>query len=178
MNKQMMKHMSSAMISCMILMPAGVLHAAQSSQSHAVRVQIPQALSFTGDSSALTLSFSDVAKGSESDIKTITYSIKANNVARQNGVIQANLSGPLDNVDLMAKVGTYRKQAGNGQLIAEYDGFKTVGQAEVNLCNRKTDFGNGRVLMGQIPINYKAIATNDLERSPNTQTLHITLADI
>ncbi len=161
----------------LIMMAENPVIFAQQIKSHAVTIIVPESLSFSGDTSAFSLEFPDTNKGSETDTKTVNYSIRGNNVSRQVGVIQAQLNGTFKNVRLLANVGSYNKQSGNASLTPSNAGFVEIGDQSVNLCDRKIDSGSGKILRGSIPILYKASASDVLESGQFSQNLVLSICD-
>lgn len=152
--------------------------AGSQSVNHVVTVSVPTILEFSADTTNFTLTFSDYLQNSETDTKTVIYSVKANNMTKTTGVMNAKLDGLFTDVDLKADTGAYTKASGNASLIESASGFATILAASaVNLANRVTDSGNGKTLRGTIPVTYKAVATNDLQSGNLSQTLTVSLLD-
>lgn len=145
---------------------------------HAVTVSVPTILDITADTSNFTLTFADFAKNSETDLKTVNYTVKANNMTKVTGVVTAQLGTLFTNIDLKADVGAYNKLGGTASLIEAASGFTTVLAASaVSLANRQIDSGTGKIVRGVLPITYKAVATNDLDAGNLTQTLTVSFID-
>lgn len=145
-----------------------------------VTLTIPTTLQFSAPAGDMNfnLTFADYVENAETDTKTVTYTVKANNMTRTAGVVTAKLDELYPNIDFKADVGTYTKASGNGSLKETAADFTTITAASaVNLADRETDSGNGKTVRGTLPITYKAIAKADLSAETLNRTLTVTLID-
>jgi len=147
----------------------------QSSATHSVTITVPQVLKFSGETSSINLAFPDSIAGSETNVQSVNYSVKTNNLLKQNGVIQAKLDSPFDSIDFKASPGGYVKTGGNASLVAANSGYVTVSTESVNLYNKQTDEGTGKIVEGNFPISYKALALSDLAPSNTSRNLVISI---
>src|SRR3990167_7828917 len=87
----------------------GIAFAASSSVSHSVTVSVPSQISITADTTNFTLTMADFIAGSESDTKTVNYTVKANKVTAADGatVLKGQLNALFTGLDLKGDVGTY-----------------------------------------------------------------------
>jgi len=146
---------------------------------HQVTVTVPEVLTITADTSAFTLTFADNVSGSETDTKTVVYTVESNDMGQADGTaaINANLDNLYENVDMKAQVGTYTKISGNTELAAANAGYVTIGTTNVAIANKdNTDVGtDGKLLNGTLPVTYKAVATADLSTGSQIHFLFVTL---
>ena len=151
--------------------------------NHTVTIDVPEVLSLSADAGNFTLTFPDfVTTGSETDTKTVVYTVKSNNMgqADDSAAMNANLDFLYDRVDLKAQVGSYTKVSGNTELAAASAGFVTIDAdvPGVALANKANSTDDGRVLNGSIPVTYKGVATADVPSGPQTHILYVTLTTI
>ncbi|MEI8345732.1 MAG: hypothetical protein WCG06_06645 [Candidatus Omnitrophota bacterium] len=170
--------MSAASIVLIGSLPAA--YAQSKAVSHQVTLSVPSILSISADTTSLTLAFADFVASSVTDIKTVIYTVKANNMTKTTGVISAKLDTLFTGVDLKADPGAYIASAGsNAKLIESTSGAITVTAAGVNLMDRQTISGSGKIALGSFPVAYQATALTDLSADYNpTQNLTITFADV
>ena len=146
---------------------------------HTVTVTVPEVLSLTADTTAFTLTFSDWVSGSETDTKTVVYSVNSNDMGQADGdtAMNANLDFLYDRVDFKAKVGTYTKISGNTELAAISANYVTIGTANTAIVKKANTQAStdGKLLKGTLPITYKAVASANVPAGPQTHLLFITL---
>lgn len=146
---------------------------------HTVTVTVPEVLSITADTSAFTLTFADWVAGSETDTKTVVYTLNSNDMGQADGdtAINANLDFLYDRVDFKAQVGAYTKVSGNTELAAISGSYVTIGTANTAIAKKaNTESGSdGKLLKGTLPITYKAVASANVPSGPQTHLLFITL---
>ncbi|GEM_PF-2880330 len=153
-------------------------------QQHGVTVDVPEVLSISGDTTNFTLSFSGfVAANSESNTKTITYTVQSNNMRQIDGgtAINANLDALLPHsMDILADVGTYTKTSGNTELAESASGFVKMVVANTAIAKKaNTTVGSdGKILNGTIPITYKAKANGEVPTGSYANQLFVTLTTI
>jgi hypothetical protein len=147
---------------------------------HSCTVSVPDSLSITADTTDITLTFTTYDAGSETNQKSVVYTVVANNMRQADGqaAINVNLDSPFSGVDLKAKVGAYTKVAGNTSLAAANADFVTIGTDNVGVANKASSTGDGKILNGTIPITYKGVATADLPTGNETHLLFVTLTTI
>lgn len=154
-------------------------HADFETLGHQVTVAVPEVLSITADTDAFSLTFATPEAGSESDTKTVVYTVSANDMGQADGdtAINANLDFLYEGVDLKAQVGTYNKVAGNTELAAIDSGYVTIADSNTALVKKaNSEVGtDGKLLEGTLPITYKAVATEDLPSGSQAHYLFITL---
>ena len=148
--------------------------------SHAVTVRVPTILSLSADTSAFTLTLPDFASGTESDTKTVIYTVRTNDmqVADDGTVIDAALDFGYDRVALRASVGSYTNTAGsNTQLAASMAGYQTIGTTNVALAKKAntTAGSDGKILKGSFPVTYKAVTTADAPAGDQTHVLYVNM---
>jgi hypothetical protein len=151
--------------------------AASGGTVHAVTLSVPIVNQFQADTQNFTLTFSDFIPGSVSDTRVVTYSVKANNVSKSAGVIQAQISGLPEGVDLQANPGAYIKRGGNASLRPATSDFFALASAIATLYNRITDSGDGKVLLGSFPVAFRANARSYLSAMTVTPALTVTFTD-
>lgn len=174
MNKIVVLAVSMAMVFGL----SGRAFAAVTNAASTVNIVVPAQLGFTADLSSITLTFSDYLLNSETDIKDIVYTVKANTLTKLVGAVSGKMDAVFTGADLKAKAGTYTNVSGNAALVATNADYITLTAASQNLMNKTAGTGNGKTVRGNFPISYKAIATADLSPDSNqTQTVTITLAD-
>lgn len=161
---------------------APAAHASFQTVGHQVTVTVPEILSISADTSAFTLTFADNISGSETDTKTVVYTLEANDMGQADGdtAINANLDNLYTDVDVKAQVGTYARNGtnpGNTSLAATNAGYVTIGTSNVAIAKKaSTDAGtNGKLLNGVLPVTYKAVAKADLPTGSQVHYLFITL---
>ncbi|OGW72150.1 MAG: hypothetical protein A2Y02_03485 [Omnitrophica bacterium GWA2_52_12] len=170
-----------ALMLCGFLCASGASIASANFQTvgHQVTVRVPEILSITADTTAFTLTFSDFANGSESDTKTVVYSVMSNDMRQADGdaAMTGNVDFLFDRVDLRAQVGSYTKVAGNTNLAAASANYVSIADTNTTLANKaNTDVGtDGTTMKGTIPITYKAVAQGDVPSGDQTHFLFITL---
>ncbi len=154
-------------------------HAATVTKDHSITVAVPSFLSMTADKSDFTLTFADYITGSETNTDTVTYSVRANNLDKTNGVVSAKLDSLYDNVTLKADPGAYSKVNGNASLTEAAAGFIAVDASGVSLMNKTVDNGTGKTTRGSFPVIYKASADQDLsvDAFPQVRVLTVTFAN-
>lgn len=167
-----------AVIAVMLLVAFGFMHtayAASKSTTHTVTASVPSLLSISADTSAFTLTFSDYVSGSETDTKTVNYTINGNKLNKATGVVTGQLSAAFAGMDFTADVGAYSKTSGNVSLVEAASGFITIGNLSAASLADKD--GAGKKSKGVLPITYKAVATSDLDAGDQTSTLTISVID-
>ncbi len=147
---------------------------------HAVTVRVPTILSLSADTSAFTLTLADFVSGTESDTKTVIYTVKSNDIQQADGatVIDAALDFDYDRVALKASVGSYTNTAGsNTQLTAAAAGYQTMGMTNVVLAKKAntTAGSDGKILKGSFPVTYKAVTTADAPAGDQTHVLFVNM---
>lgn len=147
---------------------------------HSCTVSVPDSLSITADTTDITLTFTTYNTGSETNQKTVQYTVVANNMRQADGqaAINVNLDSLFNLVDLKAKVGTYTKVAGNTSLAAANADFVTIGTSNTGVANKASSTGDGMILNGTIPITYKGVAKADLPTGNETHLMFVTLTTI
>lgn len=166
---------------CGLLCVSGASIASANFQTvgHQVTVRVPEVLSIAADTTAFTLTFSDWVSGSETDTKTVVYSVNSNDMGQADGdtAINANLDFLYDRVDLKAQVGSYSKQSGNTELApisASYVKIKDTNTAIAKKANTVSG-SDGKLLKGTMPVTYKAAATADMSSGDQIHFLFVTL---
>ena len=152
-------------------------YAAMDSFGQNVTMTVPMFSQITGDIESFTLHFDDITPGSETDTQMVTYRVKANDLNKDKGVVQAHLNASYPNIEVKADVGTYAKMGGNAVLVESAEGYVTLGETWTSLCDKQTLEGSGRVAVGTFGINYKAVATGYLEKKDIGVSIVITLVD-
>ena len=142
-----------------------------------IKVKAPPALNFSSDTPSFMLSFSDFTSGSVSDTATVTYTISANKVKRDNNVVLAHLDSLFTGIDVEADMGPYTKVGGNASLVEVQAGYVVIPTSDVGLANKIKDKGSGKVVEGNFPITFRAVATEDLAAGNETVTLVVTFID-
>ena len=146
---------------------------------HQVTVTVPEVLGISADTSAFTLTFADNVLGSETDTKTVVYTLESNDMGQADNdtAMNANLDFAYTDVDFKAQVGTYSRISGNTDLAATNAGYVTVGTSNTAIAKKaNTDAGtDGKLLNGTLPVTYKAVATDDLPTGSQVHFLFITL---
>ena len=167
-----------------IVNPYTVLAADFVTQQHGVTVDVPEVLSIAGDVTNFTLSFSGyVSANSETNTKTVTYTVQSNNMRQADGAtaINANLDALLPySMDFLADVGAYTKTSGNTGLAESAAGFVKLVAANTAIAKKAntTSGSDGKLLNGQIPITYKIKANGEVPTGSYGNQLFITLTTI
>ncbi len=148
--------------------------------NHAATVSVPSIMSIAADTGSFTLTMPGFASGSESDTKTIVYTVQSNDIQQGDDatVIDAAIDFAYDRIDLKAQVGSYTKTAGNTELQAASAGYVTIGAGSNTVLAKKantTADSDGRVLQGTFPVTYKAVATADLSAGDQTHILYVNM---
>lgn len=133
----------------------------------------------TGD---FSLTFSDFVSGTETPIQTVTYQVKGNDLPATAlvGVISAKIDALEYGIDLRADPGTYANvgSTGNIALANTAAGFSTIGTTAVNLADKAATTGEqAKILNGNQPMDWKAVATKDLTAGSYPMILTVTLKD-
>lgn len=147
---------------------------------HAITVSVPTILSLSADTTAFTLTLPDFVSGTESDTKTVIYTVRSNDMGVADGgtVIDAALDFDYDRVALKASVGSYTKIAGSTtELAPAVAGYQTMATTNVVLAKKaNTTAGtDGKVLKGSFPVTYKAVTTADAPAGDQTHTLYVNM---
>jgi hypothetical protein len=170
-----------AVIAVMLLVACGFMHtayAASKTAQHTVTASVPSTLSIAADTSNFTLTFSDFVSGAETNVQPVVYTVRGNNVTKTTGVVAGQLSDLFTGMDLQAKVGPYTKTSGNASLLASSGNFTSIlATSAVGLADRVLDSGSGKSINGKLPIDYKAVATQDLDAGDQTKTLTVSFID-
>ena len=148
-----------------------------------VTVAVNNVLSISDTTGNFTLTFSDFEIGQETPTQLVTYRVKANNMTTGalTGVVAAKLNALIYGVDLKGDPGAYANigSSGNVPLSESGAGFITIGTLATNLADKAATTGNQqKVLNGNLPIIWKAVATQDLTSGSYPATLTVTLKDI
>lgn len=153
-------------------------------KQHGVTVNVAEVLSISADITNFTLTFSGpVAAGTESDTKTVTYTVQSNNMRQADGAtaINANLDALLPySIDFLADVGGYSKTSGNTELAESAAGFVKMVAANTAIAKKAntTAGSDGKLLNGTIPITYKAKANGEVPSGSYGNQLFVTLTTI
>ncbi len=134
-------------------------------------------IDFTSNRSSFTLNFSKFTRGVTTNTTDVTYTIKANNVVRTEGVVLAKLDDLFPNIALQAQLDSYTKNGGDAHLVATSNGFISVTTQEAGLANKVVDEGSGKILDGTFMIHYQAKALEDLAAGEHIRTLTVIFAD-
>ncbi len=147
--------------------------------SHAVTISVPTSLSITADTAGFTLTMADYLNGSSSDTKTINYTVKSNNngLAADAAIVKAKLGTLFTGIDFFANPGAYTKDNGNFAMAENAAGDIKVLASDVTLMKKSGISGSGKTTKGSFPVDYKAVATTDLDSQTQNQTLTVTLVD-
>jgi len=156
--------------------------AASVNDTDQVTISVNGVLAISDTTGDFTLTFSDFEIGTDSDTQAVTYRVKSNNMVDTalDGVVSAQIDSAIYGVALKADVGTYANigSTGNVALTEHAAGFATVGTTAVNLAKKATTTGNQKkILNGNLPITWKATATEDLTEGDYTTNLTVTLKD-
>ena len=157
--------------------------AGSSNDTDDVTFAVGNSLSITDTMGNFTLTFANTTNGSDSDNKTVIYTVTANNMPNTalTGAVSAKINALVSGITLKANPGAYTNNgsAGNATLDTAVATYTDVTTTAVNLYNKPVTTGaQGKVLNGLVGINYKATATRDLAASDGgTVTLTVTLKD-
>ena len=151
---------------------------------HGVTVSCPEVLSISSDTDNFTLTFTGfVQENSETDTKTVTYTVQSNNMRQADGQAAININLDADYADplqLLADVGDYTLTSGNTELAEQAGGFVQITK-DVKAFAKKdntTEGTEGKLLNGTIPIVYKAKATGELATGDYGNQVFVTLTTI
>jgi len=147
-----------------------------------LNVQVSSVLSISDDTGNITLTFSNFRKGTESSTATVTYHLRANNMAPGmiSAAVIAELSSPFDLADLQAIVSDYTNLGDSnlshlGKIRPDY---VTIGTSPTPLADKHPGQGNGDVLLnGNLAITWRARLTQDASAGSETRSLLVTLKD-
>ena len=185
MNKELKTILAVAVTAVMgIMSPSTVLAADFVTKQHGVTVAVPEVLSISADTTNFTLSFPGyVVAGSETDTKTVTYTVQSNNMRQIDGAtaINANLDALLPHsIDFLADVGAYTKTSGNTELAESASGFVKMVVANTAIAKKANTpaTSDGKILNGTIPITYKAKANGEVPTGSYGNQLFVTLTTI
>lgn len=147
---------------------------------HVVKINVPDALAITADTTDITLTMPSYVSGSISNQVTVTYTVTANSMSQADGAaaININLDNPYDRINLQAKAGTYTKVSGNTSLVAVGSAFVNVPTTNLAIANKTASTGDGKVLNGKIPVTYQAVASADVPTGQQIHNLLVTLTTI
>jgi hypothetical protein len=92
--------------------------------------------------------------------------------------ILAQLDGVFDGMEFEASVGNFSKVSGDTELSPVSGGFVAVRDFALPLAAKANSVGSGRVLNGNLPVTFKAVATSNLSSGTYTRQLTVTLTDV
>ena len=147
---------------------------------HAATVSVPSILEISADTSAFTLTMPDFISGTESNTKTVVYTVRSNDMGVADGgtVIDSTIDFAYDRIAIKAQVGTYTASAGgNTGLTASGAGYLTIGTTNTALAKKAntTAGSDGKILKGTLPVTYKAVATADMPAGDQTHLLYVNI---
>ncbi len=162
------------------LLVVSPVYAATQAANQRVMIEVPSSLVISSSQNDFLLQFPDTYQGSETNSITVNYSISANGMMQADGApaILAQLDGTFSGMDFKASVGRFAKISGDTELSPSAGGFVTIRDFALPLATKANSTGSGRVLNGNLPITYKAVATSNLSSGIYARQLTITLTDI
>lgn len=167
-----------AVVSLCVLVTATPHVGSSQPVNNAVTISVPTMNSFSADRQSFTLTFEDFVQGSVSNTVPVLYTIRANNIQRDRGVIQASLAqSPGQDISVEADVGAYTQEGGNAILTESAAGFAALGTSPLSLCDKQPESGSGLVIRGQLVVSYRAVAQQDLPAGGTQIELTVSLLD-
>lgn len=148
--------------------------------SNRVTIRVPSYLFIEADQKDVNLLFSDYRSGSESNTETVSYRVMGNSLGQSDGapVVTAKLDGDFPNIDFQVRMGNYTKDGGNTELGPVSSNFISLNESETPIAKKNNSVGDGKVLKGQMAVDYKAVAKNSLIAGEYTKQLTLTFTDI
>lgn len=145
-----------------------------------VTVEIPSYLFITADQPNMQLSFDHYLAGSETNSETVIYQVIGNNMAQSDGAaaLTAHLDGTFPDLDLSVQVGSYAKAGGNTELSAVSSQFIAIQESDTLIAKKSNSTGDGKLLKGQLPLTFKAIARANLQAGRHSRSLTLTFTDV
>jgi len=145
-----------------------------------VTVEVPSYLFIEGDRKDLDFKFFDYRSGSETETRTVAYTVMGNGMMQSEGApaMTVRLDGMFPDIDFKARVESYAKQGGNTELGAVVPDFVTVKDSDTVLARKANSTGDGKLLRGQLQVSYKAVAAASLQAGEYAQGLTLTLTDV
>ncbi len=168
---------------CLILLLGGFAkpcgaRTAEISRSVTVVVVEPM-LSLKEDTGDFSLAFKEGAAGTTSTAQSVEYRLHGNTLSSSafDGVVSAKLSNTLEGIEVQADVGVFTNQGtpGNIELKEHAAGFQTVDTVPVPLADKQST--RTTVVNGQLPITWKATATQNLPSGSQSSILTLTLKE-
>ena len=147
---------------------------------HAATISVPAILELSADTSSFTLTMPDFISGTESNTKTVVYTVRSNDMQVADGgtVMDAAIDFDYDRLALKGQVGSYTATAGgNTGLTAAAAGYMTISTTNVALAKKAntTAGSDGKILKGTLPVTYKAVATADVPAGDQTHLLFVNI---
>lgn len=163
-----------------LFLPLAMGYSSSETYANRVTISVPPSLFIHGDQKDISLSFSDARSGAESNMQSVTYTVRSNNMTQSEGAaaVTARLDGDFPNMELKVQVGPYTKEGGNAELRAISSGYVAITDTETPLAAKANAVGDGKLLRGQIAMSYKAVATDNLSSGEYSRELTITLTDV
>ena len=157
---------------------AGVVElacAASSAVTHSVTAVVPTVLSLTTSTGALAFTFPDYLSGTDSDVQTGSYTVKANNMTTT-GRVEGALSAAIAGMNFKGDPQAYSSTSGSVSFVESYSGFSTIAATAVKMYDQSGASGSAQTARGTFTVNYKFTSTTDLNAgSYGPVTLTVTL---
>jgi hypothetical protein len=156
--------------------------AASVDDMNTVTVVVNGVLSISDTTGDFSLTFNDFTTGTSTPTKTVTYRVKGNGLPTTTlvGVLSAKIDALKYGIELQAYPGTYANLGAAGSILLSNatTSFAPIGTLPVNLCNKGATNGTlGKMLNGNQPIDWRAVATADLTAGSYPISLTVTLKD-
>ncbi len=135
------------------------------------------AVSFTSSQSSFDLTLPDFSAGSISPTAEVGYSIIANDVGRIQDVVMAHLDVPIDGIALEVRLGSFSSNGEQSHLVSPGSGFVTLNTFDQGVADKVTDAGDGKIVDGNLTLQYRARLTQELPAGPHEATVTVTFVD-
>ena len=142
----------------------------------------PPILHLSADKGSFTLTFKDFIQGSWSDAETVTYRVRANNMAAGTvrGAVSADLQDELEEITLAAEVGEFQNQGEAGFAGLAKAGSKAleIHSGQTALVDKTPGGGSFDLCVdGEIQVAWKGQLKADVPEGKQHQRLVVTVRD-
>ncbi|MBI4970690.1 MAG: hypothetical protein HZC17_02495 [Candidatus Omnitrophica bacterium] len=175
--ESILKFLVGILITAFALFPCPYLSAQTNHVNQQIIIEIPRVMMIESDMDNIVLKFSDNKKGSQSDSKTVYYTVQANDLSKNEGVLQGTLQSEIPGVVVTADVNGFSKEGGNAHLVPAGSGAVPLSTTPARLADNQPDEGSGKVVRGKLSITFKATAEKDLEYQTITPRVTISILD-
>ena len=151
---------------------------AETSRSIPIEIEVPQFINFQALQSSFMLEFPGFHQGLASNTESVGYFIAANHVMRDRSLVEVLLPSEIPGIRLEAKFDRYDNQIDGSSLIASSAGFSKISTRPVAMADKKKNKKKRKnQLYGNLWLQYRALASRDLEAGDRAAVLSVTFSD-